>query len=73
MAKNRIKKEKVLVKPSKLPKDGSTTVRFNKFVRELLEKEGYTIQSLLDEAIDKKLSKVEYETQIIITPKKPHK
>jgi hypothetical protein len=70
MARTRTKKETFLVKPSKLPKDKKTSVRYNSFIKEQLEKEGYSLQSLLDEAIDKKLPKVEYEKKLTIEPKK---
>lgn len=64
------KKEMILVKPSKLPKDATTTVRINSFIRARLKAEGLSIQKLLDEAIDRKLSKVEFEKKMTIETKK---
>lgn len=70
MAKKKSGKTTVMVKPSKLPKDASTTVRFNKFIRDRLKELGFSIQQVLDEGIDKKLGKVEYEKKTTIETKK---
>lgn len=70
MNKRRSAKEIVMVKPSELPKDKNVTLRINGFVKDRLKAEGHSIQKLLDEAVDKKLHKVEFEKKMTIETKK---
>jgi hypothetical protein len=42
------------MKPSKLPKNKMASIRINAAVKEMLKKEGYSIQSIIDQFIDAK-------------------
>ena len=70
MARRRIRKEIFLVKPSELPKDSRAYVRINDFIKKLLKSEGVSVQKILDDALDKKFHKVEFEKKITVEPKK---
>lgn len=72
MAKRTTKKEKILVKPSELPKDDRVNLRINSLIKKKLKDDGHSLQKILDSAIDKKLSKIEVtlEKKLTIEPKK---
>ena len=71
-ARKRIKRVTFMVKPSELSKDTTASVRINSSVKEHLKQEGVSIQKILDEAIDKRLDKIEFEEKITVI-KKPKK
>ena len=71
-AAKKIKRVVLMVKPSELTKDSVISVRINSTVKEHLKQEGHSLQKIFDEAIDKKLDKIEFEEKITIV-KKPKK
>lgn len=70
MSRKKITKEIILVKPSELPKDDRVNLRINSFVKKKLADDKVSLQKILDEAIDRKLSKIEFEKKLTIETKK---
>lgn len=75
MAKTRVKKETIRVKPSELsPKDKTLQMRYNSYIDKLLKDKGYaSFKEFVEKALDKELGKVEYEKKITFIPKKTNK
>lgn len=44
------------MRPSKMKKDGSASIRINKGIKKILENSGVSIQKIIDDYIDKNVS-----------------